>query len=420
MTTNRRFSSETCRARAGASGFTLVELMVALSGGLFLSIVVFALARDASRFYQREGRITSATLAGMIGFERLKNDIERAGYLSTPNIQRDPSLASSVSSGMPAGLATLAGLRITPDTPNLSANASFALNAVAGQPLTPDQIVLSGSYSATDEFPVADASTGQSIYLQVYTASMARLGYLSAANSNAQLALLQNVFGATPGLILRVKDQAGNVYFGQIASVTAGTQPCITLSTPLPVRSSGTGTSGLRGYAVGSSANVVNLVRYRVMDLQHDPEGTAWQPLFTASQGAPGEASRTELVRDQLDSNGNVIAGSADVVAEYAVDLAFSVLGQLNPATAGAAPALTQAAPGSATFTQFFAANAQGDLPERVRTVRVRLSVRSREADRAVGIPGAFYRFQVDANSWARVRTFQADVALPNQAGVQW
>ncbi len=32
-------------------GFTLVELMVALSGGLFVTVVVFALARDASRFY---------------------------------------------------------------------------------------------------------------------------------------------------------------------------------------------------------------------------------------------------------------------------------------------------------------------------------------------------------------------------------
>lgn len=124
-------------SRASTRGFTLVELMVALSGGLFLSIVVFALARDASRFYQREGRMTTATLAGMIGFERLKSDIERAGYLSTPNIQRDPNLATTVDAGTPAALFGLAALRITPDTPNLSGNASFALNTTAGQTLTP-------------------------------------------------------------------------------------------------------------------------------------------------------------------------------------------------------------------------------------------------------------------------------------------
>lgn len=396
--------------------------MVALSGGLFLSIVVFALARDASRFYQREGRMTTATLAGMIGFDRLKNDIERAGYLSTPNIQRDPNLGTAVDSSTPAGLFSLAGLRITPDTPDLSGNASFSANATSGQTITPDQIVLSGSYSATDEFPIADASTGQTIYLQVYTASMARLGYLSSTTTPAQqLALLQNVFGATPGLILRVKDQAGRLYFGQIAAVTGGTQPSITLLTPLPLRSSGTGTAGLRGFEVGSSANVVNLVRYRVMDLQNSTQGAVWKPLFDASKGAPGEASRTELVRDQLDATGATIAGTTDVVAEYAVDLGFSVLGQLSPA-AGAltAPPITLALPNTGNFTQFFAANSKGDYPELVRSVHVRLSVRSREADRTTGIPGGFYRFQVDATSWARVRTFQADVALPNQAGVQW
>jgi hypothetical protein len=416
-----RVFDPSARVRSGARGFTLVELMVALSGGLFLSIVVFALARDASRFYQREGRITTATLAGMIGFERLKSDIERAGYLSTPNIQRDPALATTVGSGTPAGLFGLAALRIMPDTPNLTGNAAFALNATAGQTLTPDQIVLSGSYSATDEFAVADASTGSTIYLQVFTASMARLGYLNPLNSGAQqLALLQNVFGATPGLILRVKDQAGNLYFGQIAAVTAGTQPSITLSAPFPVRSSGTGTAGLRGYAVGASANVVNLVRYRVMALKDTADKDAWQPLLDASKGAPGEDSRTELVRDQLNAAGTTIAGTTEVVAEYAVDLGFSVLGQLNTATGGTPAVLTPAAPGANTFTQFYAANSQGDLPERVRSVHARLSVRSRDADRTTGIPGGFYRFQVDANSWARVRTFQADIALPNQASVQW
>jgi hypothetical protein len=58
-----------------------------------------------------------------------------------------------------------------------------------------------------------------------------------------------------------------------------------------------------------------------------------------------------------------------------------------------------------------------------VRSVRVRLGVRSREADRPANISGgnAVYRFKVGPNDgWARVRNFQADIALPNQLGVQW
>jgi Tfp pilus assembly protein PilW len=405
------------RSRCTASrarGFTLVELMVALSGGLFLSVVVFALARDATRFYQREGRVATATLSGMIGFERLKADIERAGYLSTPNIQGDPALGAGVNAGTPAGLFTLAALRITPNTPNLSANAAFALNAAAGQTLTPDQIVLSGSYSATDDFPTSHVA-GSTVYLQMNQPSMARLGYLNATSSAAQLALLQDVFGASAGAILRYKDVDGKLYFAPITSVTAGSQPSITVQTALPARAGG-GVNGVKGLGDGGTANVVNIVRYRVMDLQNDSEGTPWQPLFTASQGAPGEVSRTELVRDQLDANGNVIPGSADVVAEYAVDLQFAVFGQL----AANVPSLTFAAPGDGNFGTFFKANGIGDSPQRVRSVRVRLSVRSREADREGGISSGFYRFQLGVAQWARVRTFQADVALPNQAGVQW
>jgi hypothetical protein len=403
------------RLHTSTSGFTLVELMVALSGGLFLSIVVFALARDASRFYQREGRLASAALAGMIGFERLKADIGRAGYLSTPNIQRDATLAENVSASTPTGIFTLAGLRITPDTPDLTGNAAVQLNLTAGQPLTPDQIVLSGSYSATDEFPAVADPSGQTIYLQVNTPSMARLGYL-AANATAQLALLKNVFGASPGLILRFKDQAGRLYFGQITAVNPGTPPAITLAAAFPRRSSATGVNGLRGFEVGSSTNVVNIVRYRVMDLRTSPQGTAWAPLFAASQGAPGEDTRTELVRDQLTANGNVLPDSTEVVAEYAVDLQFSVFGQ---PTANL-PAVVYSVPGDGNFGTFFQSSGLGDFPERVRSVRTRLSVRSREADRTTGIPGGFYRFQIAPSQWARVRTFQADVALPNQASVQW
>ena len=56
--------SAAIHARRSANGFTLVELMVALTGGLFVSLAVFALARDSGRFYQREARIANATIGG--------------------------------------------------------------------------------------------------------------------------------------------------------------------------------------------------------------------------------------------------------------------------------------------------------------------------------------------------------------------
>ena len=172
MSVRRRLTSKRV---FGRRGFTLVELMVALSGGLFLSAVVFALSRDTTRFYQREARVANATFGGLVGFERLKSDIRRAGYLSTPNIQLDPHLLEPPGAGAAAMVQSLAGLRITPNTPNLTAHAAFAANALAGQTITPDQIVLSGSYTVTDEFSVAEFD-GQTIFLQVNSPSMARLG----------------------------------------------------------------------------------------------------------------------------------------------------------------------------------------------------------------------------------------------------
>jgi len=407
--------------RGGAAGFTLVELMVALSGGLFLSMVVFALARDTTRFYQREGRIASATLAGAIGFDRLKADIERAGYLSTPNIQTDPQNCTLVAAGSPAGMQALAAVRIFPDIPVLTGQAAFAANIAAGQTIKPDSIVLSGSYAATDEYMVADATDGTTITLQTNNPAMARLGYLNTSVASEQKALLEGVFGSTAGQILRYKDRKGMIYFGTIQSVAGGPQPTVTLSTALPLMRGGSNTCGIDGRGTGDSVNVVNLVRYRVMDLQADTTlSPPWMPLFNASKGAGavGENNRTELVRDMMNAAGNTIAGTVDVVAEYAVDLEFSVMGQLLKNT----PTLTLATPPNTDFTSFYASTSTGDRPQGVRLVRTRLSVRSREADRTAGVPGGLFRFKLSAttNDWARVRTFQADVALPNQRNIQW
>jgi prepilin-type N-terminal cleavage/methylation domain-containing protein len=88
-------------------GFTLVELMVAMVAGLFVSMAVFTLAKHASGFAMRQSRIADATLQSVIGFERLQADIARAGFLSSPNVVRD---------GLPRGSGH-PGERVHPDHP---------------------------------------------------------------------------------------------------------------------------------------------------------------------------------------------------------------------------------------------------------------------------------------------------------------
>jgi hypothetical protein len=390
--------------------------MVALSGGLFLSMMVFALSRDTSRFYQRENRLAGAVLAGMSGFERLKADIARAGYLATPNIQRDPRACMRPILGWPAQLASLSSLRINPNQPSsLSSNP-----AIAGAGLTPDEIVLAGSYAVTDRFAIAKGmGTGNQIFLQRDRGPMARIGYLNPAlDVPAQTALLASVF--TPGRVVRTVDDAGLSYFGVIAAVAGGPTPSVTITGAPPVEVAGGAKGcGVNGWGTGSYINVINFVRYQIRDLKADAY-TRFQPLWDQSAGAPGEATRTELVRQELNANGVVIEAAGDatteLVSEYAVDLGFSVTAQLPGQNV-----LTDIQPATTNFQTIFAANPLAiGWPERVRAVRVRLSVRSREADRETAIPGGLYRFRLPDGAWARVRTFQADIALENQMDVRW
>ena len=126
----------TSSQRAAARAFTLVELLVAVTAGLFVAIAAFALSRQGSRFFQQEARIANTQFAATLGFDRLRADVARAGFMSTPNIQRDPFHCGSPV-GWPAGMASLASLRIDAATP------AAAVSAANG--LAPERLTLSGS-----------------------------------------------------------------------------------------------------------------------------------------------------------------------------------------------------------------------------------------------------------------------------------
>jgi hypothetical protein len=149
------------------------------------------------------------------------------------------------------------------------------------------------------------------------------------------------------------------------------------------------------------------------------------------------DTGRTELIREELDFAGAQINGTEEIVAEYAVDLQFgitvaSTISQINGVFDQGG--LTTHAPGSSQIANF-AGNpgtiGTGIGPQNIRSIRARLSIRSREPDRegdvltgtAVGVAPGFYRIGLGpsgAAPFARVRTAQADIALRNQLGVMW
>lgn len=417
---------------SGVRAFTLVELMVAVTGGLFISVIVFAMARQGTRFYQQESRIAEATLAATIGMQRLRADISRASYMASPNVATDPTLCTTVAAmnGAPL-LQGLKSIQIWKETDaQILSNPDLSLGAASA--IIPDRIQLAGAYQNADRFiagylPPAPGAGGGTIAipLQPNIGALVRYKYSALGSSQTQQAFLQSLFPA--GKALRLVNQYGKVAYGIIDSATVtGGLPVINLKAAPVIPLRGTGRNVCEFSGVGIEVNVVNFYQYRIADLQHS--ATYPQTLFGqlyASPANPWDAHRTELIREELDpATGNPILPlmAPEIIAEYAVDLKFEV----TFATPWPNPTqLLTTSPTSNNSVYAIAGTAATSLPQQVRSVRVRLSVRSREADRSANILGTgLYRIGITpatgGMTYARVRTLQADVAVPNHFGANW
>ncbi|HKQ69073.1 MAG TPA: prepilin-type N-terminal cleavage/methylation domain-containing protein [Polyangiaceae bacterium] len=401
--------------------FTLIELLVAITAGLFVAMGAFALAKQGSRFFQQEARIANAQFAATLGFDRLRADIARAGFMTTPNIRRDPLFCGAIDNNWPAGMASLAAIRILPALP--------ADVQDPGNGLAPQQITMSGSYGSAETFPIRTVTADNSkfqVYLQPNNGAMVRASN-GAPEGGAPLA---DIFKA--GRMLRILDTMGHYEFGAIESfgLNASSQMVITLKGNPPIAFRSSGNCGIEGLGVGMQANVVNWIRYEIRNLKAAPPA-GYAPLF-GEAGAPGDQTRLDLVRVEVDTDGVEIADSLELVAEYAIDLKFA-LGVVSAYATPGDPAFTQYPLDDPHITDYAylvtgasAANAIG--PHRIRSVRARFAVRSKEIDRAGGVTmpagspaGALFRYGVGADGgFARARTLVADIALPNLAGIPW
>lgn len=430
---SRTLKSRPCRGAERARGFTLIELLVALTGGLFVSLAVFALARDASRFYQREGRLANATVTALSGFERLRADIARAGFLATPNVQADPLVCTRPDNSATPLLRNLASVRIakggSPTTDATSSNAA--------QGYVADGLWLAGSYSSADEFPVrtVDAlGAGYQVTLQEDSGAMARLGW-NAASSTDKGPLLASLFAKGRGL--RIRDKQGDQHYGviQSAQVDGSGLPQITLGAvpALVFRQDHTRLCGFQGNETGAQAAVINFIKYELRNL-NTGDYPAYKELFRVSSNdaiKAYESNRTELVRRELDASASdadtdlIIGGvrQVELVAEYAVGFRLD-LTAITPNPDLSNPAVAFVSQDDATFESFADVPTAAN-PQRIRAIRVRLAVRSREPDRESNTITGGFRIGLNVGGgssgpFARVRTLQADVMLNNNANSTW
>jgi Tfp pilus assembly protein PilW len=420
-----RFQRLTPQKRVNQLGFTLIELMVAITGGLFVSMVVFALAREGSKFYQQESRVAESTLGNVVAFDRLGHDIARAGFLSTPNLAKDPLFCGNQATiaGFPAGLRFLASIRITAD--DVAANNAVLKKAAR----TPQTITLAGAYSSVDRYEawhVSQSASGYEVRLQTGIGALLRLGFPTLP-VDKQNDTLKQLFPKGRALRLLNAD-TGTFQFSTIESASMNNgEAYIYLAGNPALTIADQQRCGLRGTTL---VNVVNIIQYGLRTVKGDTANFAtYQPLFTTG-AQPYEENRLELVRAELDTAGNIIVETQEVVAEYAVDLQFALTTIVNPTTN---PTFTHLGFENPALAQNLAGltSSAGSNPQYIRSVRARLSLRSREVDRqenivpGVNVAPGLYRIELEdttlkTKGFARVRTLQSDIIVPAHMELRW
>lgn len=414
----------------GARGFTLIELLVAIMAGLLVAAAAVSFSRQSTRFFSQEARIAAAQMSVLAGFQRLQADVARAAYMASTDMRRDETfdrLCAPNFSNWPGTVQNLTGLRV---------------HAESGKP---DVIRVAGNLSSAEMFPVLtieQEGSGHAVYLQENNGPMTRAGFLTGGAGDSAF---QEVFRT--GRLLRILDQQGKLTFEVIASASYSSVPTIKTAGPLPMKaelSEATGATGapcgIAGFGIGVLANPVSMVEYRIEDLKSSNVSPYDETIFADEfQVAGADDNRTELVRRELlftfpetdpgdPPPTDLEEGSSpEIVAEYAVDLKAGVwrtdsTGKLEYIDfEDHAAKLTASASAPTDVPGAFPTG-----PTAIRSLNLRLVVRSREADREANVDttdlpaGFMLRAPMPNGRWARARTLTAEVTLMNHRGDAW
>ena len=436
--------------RARARGFTLVELMVSLVAGLLVALAVFAISKDATATFHEEARTATAEMSLRVAAERVRNDVARAGFLSTPNIWVDHDLAYNVnnlrvSPGAPIGMQTLQGLRLIPRDASVAPLTGANPEIVNQGGLV--GIELTGNMTSTDIYAVRSivpggGCGGYQITLQADSPSMWRV-----MSSPDPQETLRGIFQPVQQVqfLVRVEDLMGKSQYVQMCAnnpvsiVGNGVAAVVTVdvasggATQLLDASQTNGNGGSQGQCTGCVINPVHTVRYEVRKLapmQNTSDGPYQTMQPTVGLGA---TNKYDLVRSYRDLDGNQV-GTTEVVAEYAVDLSIALSADLNPGNTQLRPLTVYTFPDPQNMLIAGPVTPVGGVarPERLRSARIRVSTRAAIADRTADLiaPAAnpvqgLYPLRYcltdtgcipGSPHWARMRSMITEVSLPNHA----
>ena len=366
--------------RRSRAGFTLLELMVAMTAGALVISSTYMITRSTTKYFREQQRISQTQGSLRNAMEKLRRDIARAGFCATPN--------SAFAGYTPPQVMGLPG----PFTAISMINANFPqvmapVQTIDGIPLASDTLQLIGNYTTSNDYSArSDISGATQVVLDATKTNFIR--DFQAGPPYATIASAGNPFQTAflPGRMVGVESQ-GFRYFSAITAAAPATAT-VSVATTIPV---------------AEKVAPVSVMRY---SLVANPFGLA--PV------APGADANNVLMRQEVDAPGSAVAVGGTVghvIAENVIH--FNVDYIVNNAVRGATPVLAPATGGAA----------QGALAHTVFSAIVTLGVRTPMIDPAFNwitqAPGAeltSYGYNPVMRGAHRVRIARAEIFLPNVA----
>jgi|GEM_PF-1568247 len=388
-----RTATTSARRRAG---YSLVELMIALTAGAMVISSTYFIGAASSRHFQEQQRVGQTQTAVRLAMDMVQRDLARAGYLGTAS--------SLVDQRCLAPAFELQAVEFQNDVDNaMIPNA--ALNGVSA-----DRVTLVGSYASNDAFLATGLNAaGDALFLQTSWQMFRRNFGIPPIDATATGGFA-SMF--TPGRVLRIRTQAGNVFYTMITAANPGAAS-VSFAPAL-----GVGGLCIGGLGDGATVSVLSRIEYRV----DDGTGFASASINPASSDVI-EGRRSYLLRREVTFAGVAIANSERVVLENVVDFNLEFVVDQEPNRT--LPANLQRLTGMLAAPLFgsIAAGAAGAAPQRARSAIVSISGRTADQDpsfpyvlRGAGQP--LTRFKVTVNAAypgaARVRSLTSEVQLSN------
>jgi len=345
-----------------SSGFTLIELMIALVAGAFAVAAVYYLNGVSSRAFSEQMRVSETQMSLRSAMEQLRRDFSRAGYLSTPDSNISPSCGGTVGAGSSR---RVRAVQVTYDGSN-TGDAATLLGAPATNKTRTDAVDLWGNYATADAY-LADnnLSTPNSITFQADTEAFRRSFYdPQTGNLPAKYNPIRFSQVFAPGRMVRI-EHARLYFYRDIILPTPGAG---TAASPASV-SFATLPSCFEPTAWSAISPMVHY-QFRVESDATADLARLKVPTASAMLGS----RRTMLVRREVrdSSSATPEAGTSHLLLDYAVE--FAVDAVINSSAAGLRP--------NWTFSQNDAVTTQSQNgPAAFRSLLVTLTARSPETD---------------------------------------